>query len=51
MNIDMKIVQINWTHRIGSFKKYDNNMKSKPIIVKLVQYANVMFLLKKSFKR
>ena len=45
MNIDMKIEQINWTHRIRSFKKDDINRKSRPIIVKLVQYVDVMFLL------
>ena len=40
MNIDMKIEQIDRTHRIGSFKKDSGNRKSRPIIVKFARYAD-----------
>ena len=40
MNIDMKIEQIDPTHRIGSFKIGGGNRKSRPLIVKLVRYAD-----------
>ena len=52
MNIDMKIEQIDRTHRIGIFKKDHSNRKSRPLIVKSVQYANRrnVFIYKKILK-
>ena len=40
MNIGMKIKQIDPTHRIRVFKSDGGNRKSRPITVKLEQYAD-----------
>lgn len=40
MNIGMKIEQIDPTHTVRVFKSDGGNRKSRPIIVKLEQYAD-----------
>lgn len=47
MKIDIKLEQIDWTHRTGSLKKDDLNKKSTLITVKFVRYTDRRNILSK----